>query len=252
MAEPKTGDTCMPMRGTCMFGSKVCDCLNGMNTWACWDPATDCPAMRPAERDACNVLGSQCRYGMGRTGGGCQCTDMGWDCGRQYCPPAEPASATMCEPGPGTCMYSTRICECGNDTNMWACWDPADCPASQPAEQSTCDPVGMTCDYGEQGGNDCDCEATGWDCGAQFCPPAAPTPAEACEGGDGVCNYDAATVCDCDSQVWACWNPADCPAMPMEAAACTTEGMICMYGTGSCECNDLLWECDLDDADGGT
>jgi hypothetical protein len=251
-AEPANGGMCTPGPGDCMFGARICDCPGNTSTWVCWDPATDCPATQPAERDACMLVGVECEYGQGPGGGDCECGEMGWDCGGQFCPAAEPASASTCEPGPGVCMYGARICECNNDMDTWACWDPADCPATQPAEQAACDPVGMTCDYEAQGGNDCDCEATGWDCGAQFCPAAAPTPAEACEGGDGVCSYDAANVCDCDNSIWVCWNPADCPATPAASTACTAEGMICEYGTNGCECDDLVWECSVDaDADGG-
>jgi hypothetical protein len=253
-AEPTTGDACTPGRGDCMFGARICDCLNDTSLWVCWDPATDCPAAQPAEQAACTLVGIECEYdGQGPGGGDCECTEAGWDCGGQFCPAAEPASASTCEPGRGECMYGARICECLNDADTWACWDPADCPATQPAEQATCDPIGMECDYEAQGGNDCDCTDTGWDCGAQFCPADAPTPAAECEGGDGVCSYGATNVCDCDNSVWVCWDPADCPAtVPTEATACTTEGVICNYDASECECDDLAWQCEMDeDADGG-
>jgi hypothetical protein len=265
-AEPENGDSCTPARGDCMFGTRVCDCINDTSMWVCWDPATDCPATPPAQQDACELVGIDCEYDQGGQGGeggqgnqfgqggnDCECTDTGWDCGVQFCPAAEPASASTCEPGDGECMYGARICECLNDSDTWACWDPADCPTTEPAQQSACDPVGMECDYSATGGNDCDCEDTGWDCGTQFCPADAPAPAGACDGGDGVCMYTATNVCDCDNDLWVCWDPASCPAAaPAAAEACTTEGMICDYGASECECEDLAWECMMDeDADGG-
>ncbi|HET6338016.1 MAG TPA: hypothetical protein VFG30_32565 [Polyangiales bacterium] len=155
-------------------------------------------------------------------------------------------------------MFGTKICDCPNDTSVWLCWDPAtDCPATQPAEQSACSVVGIDCEFaqpqggGQGGSNDCECTDTGWDCGGQFCPPAEPAAATTCEGGDGVCAYDA-RVCDCDQSIWACWNKSDCPATtPVEASACTLQGMICEYAGGDCECDDAAWECDINDADGG-
>jgi hypothetical protein len=176
----------------------------------------------------------------------------------QVCPSAEPANGEACQSGRGDCMFGTKICDCPNDTSVWICWDPAtDCPATQPAEQSACSVVGIDCEYaqpqggGQGGGNDCECTDTGWDCGGQFCPPAEPAAATTCEGGDGVCTYDA-RVCDCDQSIWACWNKSDCPATtPVEASACTLQGMICEYAGGECECDDAAWECDINDADGG-
>lgn len=176
----------------------------------------------------------------------------------QVCPSAEPANGEACQSGRGDCMFGTKICDCPNDTSVWLCWDPAtDCPATQPAEQSACSVVGIDCEFaqpqggGQGGGNDCECTDTGWDCGGQFCPPAEPAAATTCEGGDGVCAYDA-RVCDCDQSIWACWNKSDCPATtPVEASACTLQGMICEYAGGDCECDDAAWECDINDADGG-
>jgi hypothetical protein len=178
--------------------------------------------------------------------------------GAQVCPPGAPATGEACVAGRGDCMYGTRICDCSNDTDVWLCWDPTtDCPATQPAEQAACPMLGIECEYdppqgsGQRGGNDCECSDTGWDCGGQFCPPAEPAAASACEGGDGVCMYGA-RVCDCDQSAWACWNPSDCPATaPAEASACPLQGMACEYPGGECECDDAAWECDIDDADGG-
>ena len=248
-AEPANGAACQPGRGDCMFGTKICDCLNESDTWVCWDPATDCPTTQPAEQSACPTVGIECELpgAQGQGNDDCECTAVGWDCGGQFCPPAEPAAAAPCDNGDGTCMYGTRICDCINQTDTWACWDPADCPATQPAEQAACDTVGMSCDYEPVGGNECDCTAEGWDCGTQFCPATQPVAAEACEGGDGVCPYGDTSVCDCDRQAWVCWNPMDCPAtMPAEAAACTLEGMICVYDAAECECEGTDgFECEV-------
>jgi hypothetical protein len=176
----------------------------------------------------------------------------------QVCPSAEPASGEACVSGRGDCMFGTKICDCPNDTSAWICWDPTtDCPATQPAERAACSIVGSQCEYaqpqgsGQGGSDDCECTDVGWDCGGQFCPPAEPAAATACEGGDGVCPY-AARVCDCDQSIWACWSTSDCPATaPAEASACPLQGMICEYAAGECECDDAAWECDINDADGG-
>ncbi len=124
-AEPANGDTCQPARGDCMFGAKVCDCINDTSTWVCWDPATDCPTMRPAEQAACPVVGIECELPEAAQVPGrnddCECTAMGWDCGGQFCPPAEPASASACENGDGMCTYGSRVCDCNNDSDTWAC-----------------------------------------------------------------------------------------------------------------------------------
>ena len=196
---------------------------------------------------------------MGGTGGTMMpllwsCRTMGGNQQQQgqMCPTAEPTNGSACTPGRGNCMFGTRVCDCDNDTDAWACWDPADCPATRPAEQAACDVVGMACEYGGQGGpgqggnnnDDCDCTATGWDCGGQFCPATEPTGGGECEGGDGVCPF-AGRTCDCDSQMWVCWADSDCPATPPAIeSACTLEGMICPFTGGDCECEDDGWDCD--------
>jgi hypothetical protein len=174
----------------------------------------------------------------------------------QVCPSAEPATGEVCVNGRGECTFGTRNCDCNNDSLTWVCWDPTtDCPATKPAEQAACSVVGVDCEFASdtgQGGNDgCECTDTGWDCGGQFCPPAEPAAASACQGGDGVCTYGGRT-CDCDSSIWVCWDPTtDCSATPpIDASACTLEGVICEYPTGDCECDTLAWECDIAE-DGG-
>jgi hypothetical protein len=144
------------------------------------DNPAECPASAPAEDDSCTMDGLECAYGTTE----CQCegsfqdpTMMAWDCSTmggggemQMCPATEPANGDECTPGRGDCMFGTRICDCIRDSNMWACWDPADCPATPPENESPCDVVGMECEYGGGGGpggggDDCDCEESGWDCG---------------------------------------------------------------------------------------
>lgn len=224
-----------------------------------------CLALAPTDNGTCSMSGLDCTYGMtdctceaGQGGGGMP----QWNCsmGGQntpiVCPPVQPMSGGSCVPGSGNCMFGGLICDCINDTDTWARWDPADCPATQPAEQAACNPIGMECPYGGggQGGNTCDCTDTGWDCGTQFCPATEPAAAGTCEGGDGVCTFGG-RVCDCDSRIWACWNVSDCPATPpVIDSACPLDGMICDYGGGSCECGTPGWDCDNgvgSDADAG-
>ena len=155
MAEPANGESCVNGRGTCMFGTRVCDCLSGSNTWACWAPS-DCPTSAPPEQSMCPVVGMSCGLAMNQE---CECEANGWNCGNQFCPPAEPAPGGACEEGRGQCMFGTRTCDCTDD--VWACWNPADCPATPPLENSMCPSVGMNCPY--MGGS-CTCETGGWDC----------------------------------------------------------------------------------------
>jgi hypothetical protein len=137
-----------------------------------------CPASAPSDGDACTMADLMCDYGM--TDCMCETGNGGateWNCSMgggmmQMCPATEPANGGMCVTGRGDCEFGTRICDCINDTDTWACWDPADCPANPPAEDSACPLVGMECPYGsgggQGGGDECDCETTGWDCGGAF------------------------------------------------------------------------------------
>jgi hypothetical protein len=231
-----------------------------------------CPATAPNDNDPCTMDALACGYGVTD----CMCGGammLEWSCrtaggnqNQMMCPATEPTNGGTCTPGRGDCMFGTRVCDCDNDTNAWACWDPADCPSTQPAEQAACDVVGMSCDYDQttgapsQGGrnnNGCDCTATGWDCGGQFCPATEPAGGGACEGGDGVCAYGGARVCDCDSQIWVCWAESDCPATPpVIDSECAPDGMICPFTGGDCECQGTTWDCDdgvgaATDTDGG-
>jgi hypothetical protein len=79
----------------------------------------------------------------------------------QVCPATEPANGSACMSGRGDCEFGARVCDCNDD--VWACWDPSDCPAAVPAPDSACPVVGMECPYGG-GGDECDCEDSGWDC----------------------------------------------------------------------------------------
>lgn len=164
--------------------------------------------------------------------------------GGQTCPMTEADAAGSCTPARGTCMYDGgRVCDCISETMAWACWSPSDCPTTTPAERSSCSVVGMTCS--PMRGVNCSCTAQGWNCGNQYCPPAEPVLASACEEGAGVCSYGART-CDCDSAIWACWAPAsDCPnPPPKDRAACPLKGVVCDYAGGSCECNGMSgWRC---------
>jgi hypothetical protein len=116
-------------------------------------------------------------------------------------------------------------------------------------EQAACTTVGMSCEYNQagqvaaNGNNECDCEASGWDCGRQFCPAAQPAVGGMCEGGDGACTYGD-NACDCVSRAWSCWKPSDCPAAaPTEGSACSANGMLCPYGQGQCRCAGTQWDC---------
>jgi hypothetical protein len=217
--------------------------------------ALACPADPPNANSPCSLRGLECGYGARA----CSCESpapadpTSWRCTttqgnpmQTSCPAAEPMSGSACTDMRGSCRFGARICDCVEDTNTWACWNPGDCPPMVPAEQAACTVVGMSCEYrgaGGGGGDECECEATGWDCGRQFCPPALPTVGSMCEGGDGTCPFGD-TVCDCSERAWACWKPSECPASaPVESSACMTEGMVCPYGRGSCECDDKAWDC---------
>jgi hypothetical protein len=82
-AEPTNGSTCMPGRGDCEFGERICDCVNGTDTWACWHP-DDCPANPPDEDSACPLVGMECPYDVGGNNDECDCEDTGWDCGGAF------------------------------------------------------------------------------------------------------------------------------------------------------------------------
>jgi hypothetical protein len=157
MTEAEATGACTPARGTCMFGTRVCDCSAETNMWACWAPE-ECPTSLPAERSTCSVVGMSCGL-MG--GADCDCTAAGWDCGRQYCPPEEPAAGGECERAQGVCTYGERTCDC--EGTAWVCWTPAtDCPATPPLDDAACTINGAICEY-EGGGCECDAES-GWDC----------------------------------------------------------------------------------------
>jgi hypothetical protein len=140
----------------------------------------NCPATAPADNSMCTVDMTRCTYGADT----CSCNMRGgnmlaWNCGAtammQVCPATQPANATSCTPGYGNCPFSAAlVCDCANDTQQWACWDPADCPATQPANDATCSLVGMACNYpaaqGQRRGARCQCTDTGWDCGGRFDP----------------------------------------------------------------------------------
>jgi hypothetical protein len=159
----------------------------------------------------------------------------------QMCPMTEPMNGATCTPARGSCTFGTRTCDCISDTSTWACWAPSDCPTTVPAEQSMCPVVGMSCELGM--GDDCECEATGWDCGNQFCPAAEPAPGGACEEGSGQCTFGT-RICDCTDDVWACWNPSDCPATaPLEDSMCPLTGMVCPFMGGNCTCETGGWDC---------
>ncbi|MET0285674.1 MAG: hypothetical protein ABW352_14440 [Polyangiales bacterium] len=162
--------------------------------------------------------------------------------GRQQCPAAKPSNGAACTEGRGDCMYGVDVCDCNDD--KWACWNPASCPTAAPDEGGRCEVVGMQCSIEAQSDElDCDCTATGWDCGRQVCPAAEPTSGGSCVEGDGQCTFGA-RVCVCEDDVWACWNPADCPATPpAENATCSPLGMSCPYGRGECSCGEEGWEC---------
>lgn len=166
----------------------------------------------------------------------------------QECPATVPQNGASCVSGRGDCMIGDTFCDCVSDTNQWLCWKPSDCPTSAPAEQSACGVVGMECEIaspdGGRGGLDCECTASGWDCGRQVCPASEPT-AGACEGGDGTCGYANGRVCDCRSRSWVCWNQSDCPAAaPSVGGVCPVQRMLCEYASGECECTAQGWECE--------
>lgn len=153
--KPAATAMCTPAMGTCRYDGLVCDCITGMNSWACWDPAT-CPTTTlPDERSACPTVGQACT--VGRTN--CSCTDEGWNCGRQYCPPVEPAAGGECEGGTGLCTYGDRRCDC--DQSKWVCWSNSDCPATPPARRAQCTTRGVICDFT---GGTCECNGNAWTC----------------------------------------------------------------------------------------
>jgi hypothetical protein len=180
--------------------------------------------------------------GTGRDGGGSTRP-------AQECPAAVPQNGSSCVSGRGDCTIGDTFCDCPSDTNQWLCWKPSDCPTAAPAEMSACSVVGMECEIatpdGGQNGLDCECTASGWDCGRQLCPASEPTAAAACEGGDGMCSFASGRVCDCRSRAWVCWNQSDCPASaPAAGAACTVQRMLCEYASGDCECTVQGFECE--------
>lgn len=160
MTEAEATGSCTAARGTCMFGERTCDCSMETMMWACWAPS-DCPTTVPAEQSACSIVGMACPQPNMR-GRNCTCTQQGWDCGNQFCPPAEPAAGGTCDEGTGNCTYGARMCECTNE--QWVCWDPkSDCPAAPPADRAMCSLEGVVCEY--EGGS-CNCRgSSGWRCG---------------------------------------------------------------------------------------
>ena len=131
-----------------------------------------CPANRPMDGETCSSRGLTCEFEMGD----CTCNTntmaafgaLLWDCPvdfrAQMCPATAPAPGGMCRTVFGECPYGAdKICDCADDTDTWACWNPADCPAMPPESQSACDPVGMECEYDDLM-MDCDCTSQGWDC----------------------------------------------------------------------------------------
>ena len=162
MDEPAASETCTPAMGSCTFGTRICDCISGTNSWACWSQS-DCPTSVPAEQSSCPVVGMTCSPMRGQN---CNCTDSGWDCGNQFCPAAEPAVGGMCEGGDGECTYGARTCDC--DSSVWSCWNRSDCPTEVPPRGATCAIDGMICPF--MGGT-CECTRSmmsgnmTWSCG---------------------------------------------------------------------------------------
>ena len=131
-----------------------------------------CPADRPMPRSACEQRGLTCNFEQGDCT--CQSDNMGafgalvWNCPMnfraQMCPATAPMAGASCQTVFGECPYGdSKICDCADDTDTWACWNPADCPAMPPENQSSCNPVGMECEYDDLM-MDCDCTSQGWDC----------------------------------------------------------------------------------------
>jgi len=131
-----------------------------------------CPVDRPMNGATCPERGLTCPF----EGGDCTCeTDsmgafgaIAWDCPvnlrAQMCPMAEPEAGSACTTIFGECEYGdSKVCDCADETDTWACWNPADCPAAAPANMSSCEVVGMECEY-EDTMTDCDCTPEGWDC----------------------------------------------------------------------------------------
>jgi hypothetical protein len=134
--------------------------------------AAVCPMERPMNGDSCKERGQVCEY----DDGDCTCNtdsmgsfgEIAWDCPMnfmaQMCPMAEPEPGSACRTVFGECDYGdSKICDCADETDTWACWNPADCPASAPENMSACSTVGMECEY-EDTMTDCDCTGQGWDC----------------------------------------------------------------------------------------
>jgi len=182
---------------------------------------------------------------VGRDGGGR--TDATRSNG---CPAAEPALGSACTPLGDDCNFGQKTCECARGSNTWVCWSPSDCPTTLPADTSACSLVGIVCEFdppADAGAGqeevDCECTATGWDCGELTCPAAAPTSGAQCDSGEGTCTYGEQT-CECDSRLWTCWKQSDCPtAQPTEASACSLDNISCLYGANECECESGSWGC---------
>jgi len=185
MTEAEATGTCTPSRGNCPYGERVCDCVEGANTWACWAPS-DCPTTVPAEQSACSVVGMSCSPQRGEN---CRCTAEGWDCGNLVCPASEPALGSACEEGDGECTFGSRTCVCEDD--VWACWDPAtDCPAAPPADESACSIINASCPY--EGGR-CTCGESGWRCGRRVMNDPAEEDAGVPDGAAGASGSGPAT-----------------------------------------------------------
>lgn len=194
------------------------------------------------------AVGSAGGGGSGDGGGARGDASMGSTRPMQECPATVPQNGASCVSGRGDCMIGDTFCDCPSESSQWLCWKPSDCPTSAPAEQSACSVVGMECEIaaadGGRNGLDCECTATGWDCGRQLCPAAEPAVGGACEGGDGTCSFGG-RVCDCRSRQWVCWNQSDCPATtPTAGGACPVQRMLCDYATGECDCTAQGWQCE--------
>jgi hypothetical protein len=162
-AQPANATACTPGRGDCDYGTTVtCDCPDQSKVWQCLD-TKDCPAAAPAERAACTSVGLECEYRMAgaprQDATECECAANGWNCGRQFCPPAEPAAGAACEGGDGTCNFGGRVCDCTR--RQWTCWNASDCPAAPPVAAGMCPTVNMVCDYPS---DECSCTSRGWEC----------------------------------------------------------------------------------------
>lgn len=230
----------------------VVTCLFGALLFAC---KSDEP--NKLDRDDASITGSGDGGGSGPTANSGPDASRGFPRGdggsivgrgRQECPATRPSNGSACVPGRGECTIGAATCDCLDDTNKWVCWEPSDCPSAAPAEAAACTLVGIACSYraADAGRDelDCECSATGWDCGRQVCPATEPTAGSACSSGDGTCGFGG-RVCDCRSRAWVCWNASDCPAaQPVESAACAVERMLCEYPQGDCECTRAGFDCE--------